>query len=96
MRWAWNVADMGEMINTHNILVGKLERKRPLRRPGLIWNDKGNRVGRCGLNTSGSGYGPVMDPCEYGNEILDSIEGREFLDQLSDNYVLKKDSAPWG
>jgi hypothetical protein len=33
MRWAGHVALMGEMRNTYNILVGKLEWKRPLGRP---------------------------------------------------------------
>jgi hypothetical protein len=30
---------MGEMINSDNILVGKLEGKRPLRRPRNRWED---------------------------------------------------------
>jgi hypothetical protein len=33
--------------------------------------------------------------CEHGNELSDSIKGRELLDQLSDCQLLKKDSAPW-
>jgi hypothetical protein len=33
MRWADNVARMGEMRNAYRILVGGLERKKPLRRP---------------------------------------------------------------
>jgi hypothetical protein len=41
-------------------------------------------VGRCGLDTSGSGQGPVADSYEHGNEPLGSTEGEEFLDQLSD------------
>jgi hypothetical protein len=27
------------------------------------------RDGRCGLDVSGSGYGPVADCCEHGNEL---------------------------
>jgi hypothetical protein len=30
---------MGEMRNAYKILVGKPEEKRPLRRPGLRWED---------------------------------------------------------
>jgi hypothetical protein len=30
---------MGEMRNAYKILVGKPERKRPLRRPGHRWED---------------------------------------------------------
>jgi hypothetical protein len=33
MRWAWNVARMGEKMNAYRILVGKPEGKRPLGRP---------------------------------------------------------------
>jgi hypothetical protein len=33
MRWAGHVARMGEKRNAYRILVGKLERKRPLGRP---------------------------------------------------------------
>jgi hypothetical protein len=43
-------------------------------------------MGRCGLDTSGSGYGPVAGSCEHGNEPLRFI--KEFLD-----YILKKGSA---
>jgi len=52
-------------------------------------------VGRCGLDSSGSGYEPVVGPYEGGNEPSGSIKGREFLDYLSDCQLLKKDSAPW-
>jgi hypothetical protein len=34
MRWAGNVARMGEKLNAYRILVGKPEGKRPLGRPG--------------------------------------------------------------
>jgi hypothetical protein len=37
-------------------------------------------VGRHRLDSPSSGQGPVADSCEYGNEFLDSIKGREFLD----------------
>jgi len=41
MRWAGYVARMGEM-NAYNILVGKLEGKRPLGRSRRRWEGKGN------------------------------------------------------
>jgi hypothetical protein len=44
----------------------------------------GNKVGKCGVDSSGSGYGPLAGCCEYRNEPLDSIKGSEFLDCLSD------------
>jgi hypothetical protein len=39
MRWAGNVARMGEKRNTYRILVGKPEGKRPLGRPRRRWAD---------------------------------------------------------
>jgi hypothetical protein len=39
IRWAGHVARMGEERKVHRILVGKPERKRPLRRPGRGWED---------------------------------------------------------
>jgi hypothetical protein len=33
MRWAGHVATMGEMRNAYRILIGKPQRKRPLKRP---------------------------------------------------------------
>jgi len=43
-------------------------------------------VGRCGLDASGSGQGPVVGSCEHVNEPLGSIKCTEF-DLLSD-YLL--------
>jgi hypothetical protein len=37
----------------------------------------------------------VTGSFEYGNEPSGSIKGEEFLDQLSNYLLLKKDSAQW-
>jgi hypothetical protein len=37
-------------------------------------------VGGCGLDSSGSGWGPVAGPHEHDNEPSGSIKGGEFLD----------------
>jgi hypothetical protein len=37
-------------------------------------------VGRCGLESSGTGKGPMASSCEHGNELAGSIKGGEFLD----------------
>jgi len=37
-------------------------------------------VGRCGLDASGSGKGPVAGSCEHGSECSGSINGRVFID----------------
>jgi hypothetical protein len=39
MRWAGNVARMGENRNAYRILGGKPEGKRPLERPRHTWLD---------------------------------------------------------
>jgi hypothetical protein len=41
-------------------------------------------VGRCGVDSSGSGKGPVMGCFEHTNEPSGSIKGSEFLDWLRD------------
>jgi len=38
--------------------------------------------------------GPMVGSCEHGNEPSDFMKGREFLNQVNDYYLLKKDSAP--
>jgi hypothetical protein len=37
----------------------------------------------------------MTDSCEHSNEPSGTIRGGEFLDWLSDYYILKKDCAPW-
>jgi hypothetical protein len=37
-------------------------------------------VGRCRLDSSGSGHGPLTGSREHGDEPLGSIKGGEFLD----------------
>jgi len=39
MRWAGHVTRMREDRGVHRVLVGKPERKRPLRRPRRRWED---------------------------------------------------------
>jgi hypothetical protein len=39
MRWAGNVARMGEVRNAYNILVGRPKGRRPLGRPSRRWED---------------------------------------------------------
>jgi hypothetical protein len=40
----------------------------------------GKSVGKCGLDSSGSGYGPMAGSCERGNKFSCSIKGGKFLD----------------
>jgi hypothetical protein len=39
MRWARHVARIGERNGVYRGLMGKLEGKRPLKRPRRIWED---------------------------------------------------------
>ena len=48
-----------------------------------------------GLDGAGSGQGKLAGTCEVGNEPSGSIKGGGFLDQMTNGYPLKKDSAPW-
>ena len=53
MRWAGDVARMGEERGVHRVLVGKPEGKRPLGRPRRRWEDNikmdlQEMGGRCG------------------------------------------------
>jgi hypothetical protein len=43
-------------------------------------------VGRCGLDVSISGLGPVAGSCDCGNEPSESIKGREFLDCVTVSF----------
>jgi hypothetical protein len=52
----------------------------------------GKRSGRCGMDAYGSGYEPVADSCEHGNEPSGSIKDEVPLEQLSDSPVPKKGS----
>jgi len=38
---------------------------------------------------------PTVGSCQHGDEPSGSVQGREFLDQLSAYWLLKEDSAPW-
>jgi hypothetical protein len=37
-------------------------------------------VGKCGLDLTELGWGPVVSSCEHGNEPLVSIKGGAFFD----------------
>jgi hypothetical protein len=72
----------------HKTFVGKPEEKRTLvrarrrREDNIRINIKENSVRRCGLDSSGSGYGQVAASCEHGNEPLGPIKGEECHEHL--------------
>jgi hypothetical protein len=64
---------MGEERKVYKVLVGKAEGKRPLGRPRRRLEDEIRMdvreigLGVCGLNSTGSGQGPVAGCCECGD-----------------------------
>jgi hypothetical protein len=74
MRWVGHVG-----IQVYRVLVRKPEGKRPLGRPRHRWED-GIRIylmeigwgGGYGMDSSGSGQGPVAGSCECSDEPLGS------------------------
>jgi hypothetical protein len=44
----------------------------------------GRIIGSCGLDSSGSEYGPSVGSRERGDELSGSIKGEEFIDWMSD------------
>jgi hypothetical protein len=63
------VACVGEENKVYKVLVGKPEGKRALGRPRWDQNGTlGDWLGGCGLDSTGSGQGPVAGCCECGDE----------------------------
>jgi hypothetical protein len=69
---------MGERRGTYRVLVGKLEGKRPLRRPRRRWKDN------IKMDLQEMGWGHRLDwvtgSRKRGNETSGSIKCLEFLD----------------
>jgi hypothetical protein len=88
MRWEGHVAFLQELKNSDKILVGKLVGKSPFGRLRCKWKDNIKidlkEMGLEGVDSSGSGFGPVAESCEHGHEPSGSIKCAGFLDQLSD------------
>jgi hypothetical protein len=68
-----HIARTAERKNAYTILAGKTEGKRPLGRQRSRWEDNigmdvRNIVTERVYWIYGSGWGPVVGPCEHGNE----------------------------
>jgi hypothetical protein len=74
MSWAGHVARVEYIRNAYKILVGYSEVKKPSGRPKRKCKDnikmdlRKMGFGVCGLNSYGSGQGPVTGCCGHGNE----------------------------
>jgi hypothetical protein len=72
MRWAGHVARMGEERKVYKVLMGKPEGKGPLGRSRRRWEDgikmDLRQIGLGGVDSTGSGQGPVAGCCERSDE----------------------------
>jgi hypothetical protein len=72
--WAGHVARTGEERKVYKVLVKNPEGKRPLGIPRSRWENgvrmdlRETGLGGCGLDSTGSGQGPVAGCCECGDE----------------------------
>jgi hypothetical protein len=51
----------------------------------MSWAGHAERVGRRGLDSSGSDYGSASYSCEHGNEPFDSTNSVEFSEEVNDH-----------
>jgi hypothetical protein len=89
---------MNQMGDVINILIEKPEGKRQFGIPKLREEQKNkmnlkDRCCGCGLDSSGSGYVPVVGSFERSDETSGPVKGCEVLDWASDYQLLKKDSG---
>jgi hypothetical protein len=68
-------------------LIREPEIIRLLGRPSRRWEDNIKIVlseldGKCGLNSSASGYGPVQGSCKQGNEPYISLKFSKYVERL--------------
>lgn len=87
-----------EIRNTYKVLVENSEGNRPLGRPRHRQNNNikiNPRRTWCVyiLESTDSQKDPMPGSCELGNKPTGSTGSREFLDQLSNYQILKKDST---
>jgi hypothetical protein len=95
MRWAGQVARMGEGRGVYRVLVGRPEGKRPLGIPRRRWEDNIKldlrETGIDGANWIRLAQNRIWLAgfCEHGNEPSGSIRRRDIFDKLSDSQVFK-------
>jgi hypothetical protein len=92
MRWAGQVARMGEGRDVYRDLVGRPEGKRPVGRPRRRWED----------NIKMDFWETGIDGANWIRLTRDRVQWRSFantvmilFDKLSDNQLFKYYPAPW-
>jgi hypothetical protein len=82
------------------ISIRKPEGNRPVGTPTRRWEDNIKMDNKeivlegGGINSFGSGQGPLAGSCEHGNEPSGSIKGEKFVGYLRDYQLLRKGSVP--
>ena len=82
MRWAGNVARVGERRDVNRVLVGKPEGKRPLGRPRRRWKDN-IKIDLQDVGCGGMDWielDQVAGTCDCGNEFSGTTKCGEHLD----------------
>jgi hypothetical protein len=75
--WAEHVA---------RILSESLKERKSFKDLGVAWENnirmalKRNKMGRCRVDSSGSGWGSLTSYCQHDNETLGSAKDEEYLD----------------
>jgi hypothetical protein len=90
---------MGDERKVYKVLMGKPEGKRPLGRPRRRWED-GIRIdlmkiglGVCGLDSTGSGQGPVAGCGERPKE-RDHLQDQDVGGKMGSEWILGR--LAWG
>ena len=98
MSWAEHVARMRDRQGAYRILVGRIQGKRPPRRPRIRWdnNIKLNLHSKKGRGMDLSGSRREMADCqEHDTASQGSITCRVFPEQLQSHWLLKNSHAAW-
>jgi hypothetical protein len=100
MRWAGNIARIGERRGAYWVLVGKPEGRRTLERLRYRWEENiklSFEKWNGGMNWIELDQGTERwrGLCECGNESSGSIKCGEVLDWLNTCQLLSKNSTPW-
>jgi hypothetical protein len=81
---------MGQMMNTHNVVVGKLKTSDEPRKSARKLTARMEDNTKMGLmetgyedSSSGSTCGPISGSCDYDNDPSAFIQARHYLDQVS-------------
>jgi len=96
MRLLGHLSLVGQIANAYKLLVGKHEAKKQPKRCRRRWSDNIKMDTKRNWIWVGSDleWGPVAGSCININTYLSSTKGEEFLEEMSNHHLLKKDMEP--